>query len=409
MTAADTASVEKPTKGEISFPASKSATASAFWNPYGYGSIKDRPALPAAQTSALPPPAPPPIPIAHPQAQSQRVPWSLTGARQRKEFITFVGYVGRVGYATKGLVYGTLGGIAIAAAIVGQGASTENTSIFTALGTNWWGIFILIALIVGMLCYAAWRCFEGVFQLRVRADAPLPRRIMSGMVVPFASCIFYLVYATSFGLLMMDVNGTAGISGAMSSSAAGQGILIFASLILWAVALHQLTAAIRRTFMREMNKKKLEKDPHARRAVLTFGILGVLGRSLLFALLGVLLFRLGLGDIASSSGNSAFAEAMSQFQASVVGTVLLIITAVGLLFFMTLCFLQVAYKEFLYEGEGIEEKLRQRAVKKQENNQKKLARLPPLPSSFAFPWKKQAEKKSPGTPGNAGAEVTESA
>jgi hypothetical protein len=167
--------------------------------------------------------------------------FNIKAARQKEEFISFVGKLGRVGYATKGIVYGTIAVIAIYSAIVGgTSASAENASLFSILAGGWFGIFVLVALMVGMLCYSTWRIFEGAFLLRVRRDAPPLRKFVSGRVVPFASATFYIIYAVSLVLIIIDAGGTTGISTALASSVGGQVILVLGGLILFSVAVEQV-------------------------------------------------------------------------------------------------------------------------------------------------------------------------
>jgi hypothetical protein len=281
---------------------------------------------------------------------------NLQAARQKEEFISFVGKLGRVGYATKGIVYGTIAIIAIYSAIVGgTSASAENASLFSILAGGWFGIFVLVALMVGMLCYSTWRIFEGAFLLRVRRDAPPLRKFVSGRVVPFASATFYIIYAVSLVLIIIDAGGTTGISTALASSVGGQVILVIGGLILFGVAVEQIVGVCRRKFERDMNRKALEKNKHARRAVFWCGSIGITGRACLFALLGVLFMRLAFDpSLTTASSKSGFSEAIGQFQTSIYGMIILIIVALGLLVFTLFCFLQVRYKEFLNEGEGFD-------------------------------------------------------
>jgi hypothetical protein len=282
--------------------------------------------------------------------------FNLRAARQKEEFISFVGKLGRVGYATKGIVYGTIAVIAIYSAIVGgTSASAENASLFSILAGGWFGIFVLVALMVGMLCYSTWRIFEGAFLLRVRRDAPPLRKFVSGRVVPFASATFYIIYAVSLVLIIIDAGGTTGISTALASSVGGQVILVIGGLILFGVAVEQIVGVCRRKFERDMNRKALEKNKHARRAVFGCASIGITGRARLFALLGVLCLRLAFDpSLTTASAKSGFSEAIGQFQTSIYGMIILIIVALGLLVFMLFCFLQVRYKEFLNEGEGFD-------------------------------------------------------
>jgi len=297
------------------------------------------------------------------KAANARIIFDIQKARQKEEFISFVGKLGRVGYATKGIVYGTIAAVALySAALGGTSASAQNASLFSVLAGGWFGIFVLVALMVGMLCYSTWRIFEGAFLLRVRRDAPRLRRIVSGRVVPFASATFYVIYALSLVLIIIDAGGTTGISTSLASSVGGQVILILGGIILFSVAVEQVIGVCRRKFERDMNRKALESNKHVRRAVFWCGSIGICGRACLFGLLGVLFFRLAFDASLRSGATSGFSEAIGQFQSSIYGIVILVIVALGLLVFMLFCFLQVRYKEFLNEGEGFDS--RRSAAKK---------------------------------------------
>jgi len=286
---------------------------------------------------------------------------------QKKEFIKLIGKLGRVGYVTKGIAYGLQAGIAVFSVIQGSTASATSVDLFGVLGSSLIGITVLIAMITGLMCYASWRLFEGLFLLRVPRNAPLLRRIVSGRVVPLASCIFYCIFSLSLILIIIDAGGATGISTAIAGSVAGQVCLVLAGIIMFAVAIEQVIGVFRKKYMRDMDRKALKKNKHARRAVLVLASLGIPGRALLFALLGVLFIRLAVDSTLAAAKTSGWAEAIGQFQSSVWGIIILMVVAVGLIFFMLWCWTQARYKLFLNEGEAIAE----RRFKKRP--------MPPLP------------------------------
>jgi hypothetical protein len=68
----------------------------------------------------------------------------------------------RFGYVSKGLLYATIGGLAAAAAAGSGGDTTDTRGAMTTVLSAPFGRFLLAAMAIGLLGYAAWRLAQGI-------------------------------------------------------------------------------------------------------------------------------------------------------------------------------------------------------------------------------------------------------
>jgi Domain of Unknown Function (DUF1206) len=101
-------------------------------------------------------------------AARQASPWLTRGAR--------------LGYAAKGIVYITLGLIAVQAAMGSRAAAEDQRGALRTLGEQPAGQLLLGIVAVGLLCYAVWRVIAGIVDAERKGNEPKKLAVRAGMV-----------------------------------------------------------------------------------------------------------------------------------------------------------------------------------------------------------------------------------
>ena len=70
--------------------------------------------------------------------------------------------------------------------------------LFIVIAASKGGFVVLVLSTIGIFSYAAWRFFEGLYGLRVDMKVQPFLRYVNGYVVPFASCMIYIIYGAGY-------------------------------------------------------------------------------------------------------------------------------------------------------------------------------------------------------------------
>lgn len=125
---------------------------------------------------------------------------------------TWLEYFARIGYVAKGVVYGTVGLLAIQAAFDIGGKVTGSEGAIRSIAAQPFGQLLLILLIFGLFGYVTWRLLQAFIDPEHKGNdlSDIGRRIGYGF-----SALFY----TSIALSAIRVLMSAGNSGSDSSTA----------------------------------------------------------------------------------------------------------------------------------------------------------------------------------------------
>lgn len=209
------------------------------------------------------------------------------------------------------------------------------------------GFVVLLIATFGMLCYACWRFFEGLYGLRVDPKGKTALKIVNGYVIPFTSCAIYISYA--IGNLIAIVNGRRDnggddLSAKMAENILGKIFLQLASIILFLVAIAWAVMLVQRKFKQDVDMDRLNELRWGRMVFYATAILGTFGRILLFCLLAILLSRTVYD---SSIRDGGFGTALDQLRSRTIGKVFIVFIGVLLVIFGLYSCLLARYKQFL--------------------------------------------------------------
>ena len=236
----------------------------------------------------------------------------------------------RIGFVARGVIYGTIGLLAVQVAIHSSNEKTNQRGAMQTIEKQPFGHGLLIAVAVGLGGYALWRFVQAAYG---RGPEGGGDSSASGRIVALASGLSYAAMcALAVGVLL----GSSSSSGNAHSSAAGvlswpagRWIVGAAGAIFIGVALYQGYKGISRKFLEEDKTEKM--GPMALRWLTIIGVIGHLARMVAFGLIGVFVVKAAV-DYAPKKA-VGLDGALAKLAHQTYGTVLLLVVATGLVAF----------------------------------------------------------------------------
>ena len=245
---------------------------------------------------------------------------------------SWVEWLARFGYATKGAVYAIVGGLALAVAIGAGGRTTDPHGALETIGAQSFGVLLLILVTVGLVGYALWRLFQAV------ADPDKEGRDVKGLakrVGHGVAALIYLGLAFSAGQLAVAAGGGGGSpqdwTAWLLSQPFGQVLVVGVGVAVVLYGVFQLYQAYKAQFREylKLNEMSAREETWITRG----GRLGYAARGVVFGILGVFLMQAALrSDPSQATGlGGALQELLQQpFGPWILGTVAFGLVAYGL-------------------------------------------------------------------------------
>ena len=232
----------------------------------------------------------------------------------------------RAGFATKGLVYITLGILSVQAAL-GDGAPQGGQGAVRHLGAQPFGAVLLVVIAIGLVGYAPWRFIQAGFDPEGKgSDAKgVARRV--GYALSGVSHSALAVVAAQ-----MVLGGSDGGSSKrtylaeLMSHTGGQVVVALLGAFVIVAGLHQLYKAKTTEFLKELKTGSMSQK--AREAAVWSGRLGLAARGIVFPIVGFYLIRTAITRNPSEA--KGIAGALGEIGSSSFGTIMLFIVASGL-------------------------------------------------------------------------------
>jgi hypothetical protein len=247
----------------------------------------------------------------------------------------------RVGLAARGLVYVLIGILALQIAFVDRAEQADQQGAFQTLAQNGFGKAILWLVILGFVGYGLWQATEAAWGHRREPD---DRKRTASRIESAIKAVIYLILAV---VAFRVVTGTSrsGQGGEQVTAQAlqltgGQVLVGLAGVAIVAAAVLLAWRGLRTKFEEHLDLAEL--GPGARSALITLGKVGYVARSIVFALVGILVVVAAVTfDPDKARGMDA---ALRQVAAQPYGPWLLSLMALGLMCFGVYSFAESRYR-----------------------------------------------------------------
>lgn len=232
--------------------------------------------------------------------------------------------VARAGYFARGGVYLIIGIFAFLAAF-GAAEEKNTRGALETLLRQPFGTFLIWLMVAGLICYAAWRFVQAVFDADDHGMGPKGLAVRGALLT---SAVTYTILAIFAAALVGVASRESGGSGNAASAGAlfGQQLVVLALCIVFAVvAGAHFWKAGTRAYARHLDSEALNMS-----WVHIVSVTGLAARGVVFLVLAVLLFYRFLESGNPSAGQPGLKDALAFVQSLPAGQWLLAAMGAGL-------------------------------------------------------------------------------
>lgn len=244
----------------------------------------------------------------------------------------------RAGYSGRAIVYVVVAVVSLWAIWHGQQAKGTG-SAFATLETSAWGVAVLIAIAVGMMCYAVWRMIDATFDLEDYGSDGKGAVARIGMVV---TGLIHLAIGLGALLLVFTTSSGGGqstiaqVANKVMSWPGGRWIVGIAGLATIGAAFYYLHEAWSRNYRQNLVGNEFTRNWDAALRI------GVASQGFVVAVIGAFLIYTAI--IHSGSQAGGIEKTFSWLADQPYGRILVAALCVGLLCFALFCAVNAAYR-----------------------------------------------------------------
>jgi Domain of Unknown Function (DUF1206) len=195
----------------------------------------------------------------------------------------------RAGFIARGVIYGTIGILAIKVALGAGGKTTNQTGALKTIAHQPFGKVLLILVAIGLGGYALWRLIHAlVGHGPEKSDDKFERLAALGSGVTYA-----LICAIAVSILLGSGSSSSGSPKKPTAGVlgwpAGTWLVGLAGVVLCGIALYQLYRGLTHDFLKDSKTEQM--SPAVRTWVTWIGTFGHLARTVVFGLVGIFLIK----------------------------------------------------------------------------------------------------------------------
>jgi len=249
----------------------------------------------------------------------------------------------RFGYASKGVLYGTVGFLALSLALGGGGSTTDTKGALLRLQDLPAGRILLWLLVVGLVGYTLWQVLRAVLDPEHQGTEAKGLIKRAGYLISGGLYLTLAVFSARLaaqGSAPYTQNSQAQTASKVLHLPGGQLLLGLTGVILLAVAADQLYSAYRARFMERM--AFTDVGAHYQDTLKRVGQVGIAARGLLLTIMGIFLLVAAWRDQASIVIGTSGALGWLRHQPA--GQFLLGAVALGTLCYGVWCVIQALYR-----------------------------------------------------------------
>jgi Domain of Unknown Function (DUF1206) len=234
----------------------------------------------------------------------------------------------RTGYVVRGIIYGTMGILAMGLAFGLGTDTTDQRGSLALLGANIVGRLFLLVVALSLIAYAGWGLIRAIYDPLHRGTSP--PGIASRIGFAWSGLNYFALAIFAAGLLIGGSKSTGGdsvqkmVAWALTLPAGGA-IVIIAGVIGICGGLGQFVDAYKAGFRKDLKRNQMT---HAQRITVdSLGRFGMVARGVIFGIVGIFVLVAGLHRDAHDA--HSFGPAFATVAREPLGHVLLAIVALG--------------------------------------------------------------------------------
>ncbi len=255
--------------------------------------------------------------------------------RQAKKVVTnpWVERAARLGYVVRGIIYGTMGVLALGLAVGVDSDTADQRGSLALLGESAVGRIFMLAVVVSLLAYSGWGLIRAVYDPLHRGSDPTG--IASRIGFAWSGLNYAALAVFAAGLLLGGSKSTGGdavqkmVAWALQLPA-GATLVTVAGVIGIVGGLGQFADAYKAGFRKDLKRNQMTRAQRV--TVDGLGRFGMVARGVIFGIVGIFVLVAGLHRDARDA--HSFGPAFAAVAREPLGHVLLAIVALG---FIALC------------------------------------------------------------------------
>lgn len=257
----------------------------------------------------------------------------------------WIPYAGRAGYATKGVVYLIIGGLAAVAGWGAGGETTGSEGAISEIRQQPFGYWLLWLVAVGLAAYCLWRIVEAI------TDPDQKGTDATGLLTRLGFVISGLAYgllawtAAPISGAQPNDDGSSdrrGLVGWMLSLPGGSWILTAIGVAISGYGVFQIYRGVANTFMDTYDSSHMSEGE--RKVALYSGKFGLIARGITFGVIGI--FLAIAGWTLDPSQVKGVGEALDVLARQPYGEWILLAVGIGLFCYGVFCLVQARYRTF---------------------------------------------------------------
>ncbi len=254
--------------------------------------------------------------------------------------------LGRIGRLAQGLIFISVGLLSALAAFLGHPRASDSRGALQTIVQQPFGKGILLALIVGLVCYVLWRVLAGLIDLEQKGSDAKGLFLRARSL--FIAAIYSGITAAAIKTLLGTGGGSRGDESARDwtakalASPFGSVVVVVIGVAVVAGGLYQCFRAYHGRFEKQLRLEGLSAA--AQTWVTRTCAFGIAARGVVFTIVGVGLVQAGLQSNAAKA--HGLGGALNSLHAQPFGRWLFAIVAAGLAAYGVYCCVRARYGKF---------------------------------------------------------------
>ena len=266
----------------------------------------------------------------HPRSTNAAVQTAHKAHHEAKKVVTnaWVERAARLGYVVRGIIYGTMGLLALGLALGVDANTTDQRGSLALFGESMVGRLFLLVVVLSLIAYAGWGLIRAIYDPLHRGTDP--PGIASRIGFAWSGLNYAALAVFAAGLLLGGSKGIGGDSvqkmvGWALTLPAGGAIVIIAGVIGILGGIGQFVDAYKAGFRKDLKRNQMTRAQ--RITVDSLGRFGMVARGVIFGIVGIFVLVAGLHRDAHDA--HSFGPAFAAVAREPLGHVLLAIVALG--------------------------------------------------------------------------------